>query len=115
MPISRQSTTHAPQAAAFTAFTKTSSGYTFYPADFNVAGPWNNGWYFYNRLTSPDATIFCPSVNMRSPTDGKLDGRAFSCWSITPGYGTYAREDVFYSSTNGGSACAYAVFPMADE
>lgn len=57
-----------PAGDAFTGFSKT--GYTTtQTSNFNVSS-WDYGWNFYNRLSSPDATIYFPELLNRHPDNG---------------------------------------------
>ena len=47
---------------------------------FNIKGGWDQGWYFNNRLYSPDATVYMPSLSVRGTTDGKLIYQAYRAY-----------------------------------
>ena len=58
---------HMPASNAFTGFT-TTGGNTTNQSEFNVSGDWDYGWYFNNKLTNPDATIYFPAAGCRTST-----------------------------------------------
>ncbi|ALO49740.1 hypothetical protein [Hoylesella enoeca] len=58
---------HTPASNAFTGFSKTGVQ-TAIQSEINAAGSWNFGYDFYNKLTSPDATIYFPASGNRNPS-----------------------------------------------
>ena len=53
-----------PASNAFTGFSKTGEQ-TINETDHNVSGAWSNGWYFNNKITAPDASIYFPASGER--------------------------------------------------
>ena len=53
-----------PAANVFTGFT-TTGGYTNNPAEFNVNGVFDNGWYFYTKPSKQGSTVFFPTCGFR--------------------------------------------------
>ena len=53
-----------PAANVFTGFT-TTGGYTNNPAEFNVNGVFDKGWYFYTKPSKQGSTVFFPTCGFR--------------------------------------------------
>ena len=71
-----------PASNAFTGFT--TNGQNAGP--MNTSGAWDNGWNFYNKIGSPDATVWFPASGYRTDFDGLLylmDNQGFF-WSAVP-------------------------------
>ena len=60
-----------PASNAFTGFT-TTGGNALTSSEFNINGPWDYGWNFNNRLSSPDATVWFPAAGLRDYGNGSL-------------------------------------------
>ena len=60
-----------PASNAFTGFTTTGS-YTRNPAEYNVNGDFNKGWYFYNKPNKQGGTIFFPASGIRTFNIGSM-------------------------------------------
>ena len=82
-----------PASNAFTGFTTTGS-YTRNPAEYNVNGDFNKGWYFYTKKNKKGSTVFFPAWGYRYYTSGSLGNVS------TYGYywvaGPYNRNDGRY-------------------
>ena len=71
-----------PASNAFTGFT--TNGQNAGP--MNTSGAWDNGWNFYNKIGSPDATVWFPASGYRADFNGLLylmDNYGFF-WSAVP-------------------------------
>ena len=71
-----------PASNAFTGFT--TNGQNAGP--MNTSGAWDNGWNFYNKIGSPDATVWFPTSGYRTDFNGLLylmDNYGFF-WSAVP-------------------------------
>ena len=60
-----------PAVNAFTGFT-TTGGYTRNPAEFNVNGGFDKGWYFYTKPNKQGNTIFFPACGGRESDLGSV-------------------------------------------
>ena len=54
-----------PASNAFSGFT-TTGGHTNNPAEYNVKGDFDKGWYFYNKPNKQGGTIFFPASGIRT-------------------------------------------------
>ena len=81
-----------PPYNAFTGFSTTGVG-TITQSQFNVQGPWNNGWNFHCGLNHTGSTVFFPASGHRSPgsSDPYSLGEEFKLW-------TAGTEDEFLGS-----------------
>ena len=80
-----------PASNAFTDFSKTGE-MTINQTDYNVSGAWSNGWYFNNKITNPDASIYFPASGARHYEDGSLNSINWCgySWSAIPYQAGYA-------------------------
>ena len=72
-----------PASKAFTGFNTNGQMY----GTKNVSGAWENGWNFYNRVVSPDATVYFPASGMRNTGMGGVPyvvDHAGFYWSAIP-------------------------------
>ena len=60
-----------PASNAFTGFSTTGNS-TNNPAEFNVKGDFDKGWYFYTKKNKQGGTVFFPSCGVRSHNSGSL-------------------------------------------
>ena len=108
-----------PASNAFTGFTKTGND-AYTQSDFNVSGAWDYGYYFNNRISSPDATVYFPASGCRSISDGSLYyvGNGYY-WSAAP----YNTNNSYYLSfgqwgmklqTYGDRSGGFTVRPVAE-
>ena len=60
-----------PASNAFTGFAITGDN-TGNPAEYNVKGTWDKGWYFYTKKNKKGSTVFFPSSGCRYSGTGSL-------------------------------------------
>ncbi|MGP1621536.1 MAG: fimbrillin family protein [Candidatus Cryptobacteroides sp.] len=74
-----------PASNAFTGFTTTGS-YTRNPAEYNVNGDFNKGWYFYTKKNKKGSTVFFPAWGYRYYDTGSLYDVSTNgyCWVAGP-------------------------------
>ena len=106
-----------PASNAFTGFT--TDGQNGGP--MNTTGTWNNGHYFNNKLTNPDASVYFPAPGYREYSNGwvTLSGVSGVYWLAIP-FNLYTGCDMGMMSTivspQGATnrSFGYSVRPVAD-
>ena len=81
-----------PASNAFTGFTTNGQN----NGAMNVSGAWDYGWNFYNKISSPDATVYFPASGFRGYGDGSLG---------SVGGLSYYWSAVTYGMSGGGGGC----------
>lgn len=89
----------------------------------NAEGEWDYGYHYYNKLNSPDATIYFPAVGDRDYAWGGLSssvGRSTYYlsaipWSEHAAWAMYLSRDRTDEPGGGYGASAYGIHPIADE
>ena len=100
---------HMPASNAFTGFTTNGQ----YGGTMNVSGAWDYGWHFYNKISSPDATVYFPILYYRNSWDGSLGYGSGYYWSAIS-YNLYYAFDLnfdygFVSPTQHNEECSYGL------
>ena len=113
---------HMPASNAFTGFTTTGSNTTT-ESQFNKKGAWDYGWNFYNKISSPDATVWFPAAGLRDRYAGTLNlvGDWGYYWSAVPGSDTDSGCEMYFDKRRviphhdrHWRAYAYSVRPVAE-
>ena len=108
-----------PASNAFSGFTTNGSNY----GPRNTSGAWNEGWYFNNKITDPDATVYFPASGYRMWSGGGpyAVGSQICSWSAIP-YGPHVGCNFVYRGGNDirpfysyYRSDAFATRPVADE
>ena len=109
-----------PASNAFTGFSKTGEQ-TINETDYNVSGAWSNGWYFNNKITAPDASIYFPASGDRHYEGGSLNSINWCgyYWSAIPYQAGNACLLTFIEygtapKSSGAIASGLSVRPVAD-
>ena len=86
-----------PASNAFSGFTTNGSNY----GPRNTSGAWNEGWYFNNKITNPDATVYFPASGCRTWNGGGIYsfGAIICSWSAIP-YGPHVGCNFVYRGGN---------------
>ena len=81
-----------PASNAFTGFT-TTGGNTSNPAEFNVNGGFDKGWWFCGKANKSSAKVFFPVSGSRDYNTGSLHAvtTVGICWVAGPDYRGYGR------------------------
>ena len=114
-----------PEQNAFTGFSKTGNSiYSFsQKININALGAWDDGFYFNNKITSPNAAIYFPAFEGRRFNDGSLSsyfvGGAY--WSRFPNSNKMSSAFTFDNygnlilSNSRDKSFGFSVRPVADE
>ena len=88
-----------PASNAFTGFT-TTGGHTNNPAEYNVKGNFDKGWYFYTKPGKAGNTFFFPASGLRYNNSGKLTNISVGGYYklSSPSSNKHGRFLDFYSS-----------------
>ena len=91
-----------PASNAFTGFTTTglNTGNPGNPAEYNVKGNFDKGWYFYTKHGKAGNTFFFPASGLRYNNSGKLTNISVGGYYklSSPGSNKHGRFLDFYSS-----------------
>ena len=108
---------HMPASNAFTGFTRNGEN----NGQVNTDVPWSNGYYYNNKITNPDATIYFPALGFRFIGDGKVNSinERICYWLATPNsqfYGSnlFVMGGMYPKYANHERGFGFSVRPVAE-